>query len=50
MKLLAIDTAFEDCSVGVAVGDRPPVLLTETIGRGHRRLDHAEQALGMAAA
>ena len=42
MKLLAIDTAFEDCSVGVAVGDRPPVLLTETIGRGH-----AERLFGM---
>jgi tRNA threonylcarbamoyladenosine biosynthesis protein TsaB len=35
MNLLAIDTAQEKCSVGVVAGDRPPVLLSEIIGRGH---------------
>lgn len=42
MNLLAIDTALDRCSVGVAAGDRPPVLVSETIGRGH-----AERLFGM---
>jgi len=45
MNLLAIDTALEQCSVGVAAGGRPPVLVTETIGRGH-----AERLFGMISA
>lgn len=44
MQLLAIDTALEDCSVGVLSGDRA-VLRGETVGRGH-----AEKLLGMIAA
>jgi tRNA threonylcarbamoyl adenosine modification protein YeaZ len=44
MRLLAIDTAYEACSVGIA-GDGGPVLLTEVIGRGH-----AEKLPGMIAA
>ncbi len=35
MNLIAIDTALEACSVGVVPGDGAPVLLSETIGRGH---------------
>jgi tRNA threonylcarbamoyl adenosine modification protein YeaZ len=35
MRLLAIDTALEACSVAVVHGDAEPVLLTETIGKGH---------------
>jgi tRNA threonylcarbamoyl adenosine modification protein YeaZ len=35
MNLLAIDTALEACSVGVAAGGRPPVTFSELIGRGH---------------
>lgn len=42
MNLLAIDTALDRCSVGVAAGGRPPVLASETIGRGH-----AERLFGM---
>ena len=42
MNLLAIDTALEACSVGVAIDGRPPVLRSETIGRGH-----AERLFGM---
>ncbi len=42
MNLLAIDTALENCSVGVACGDNAPVVLSETIGRGH-----AEWLFGM---
>ena len=44
MKLLAIDTASERCSVGIAADDRPAVLLSETLGRGH-----AERLFGMIA-
>lgn len=42
MRLLAIDTAYEACSVGISGGARPPVLATEIIGRGH-----AERLMGM---
>jgi tRNA threonylcarbamoyl adenosine modification protein YeaZ len=42
MRLLAIDTAYEACSVGIAGGARSPVLTTEVIGRGH-----AEKLMGM---
>lgn len=42
MNLVAIDTAFENCSVGVAADRREVVLLSETIGRGH-----AERLFGM---
>jgi tRNA threonylcarbamoyl adenosine modification protein YeaZ len=42
MNLLAIDTALEACSVGVAVDGGSPVLVSETIGRGH-----AERLFGM---
>jgi len=45
MRLLAIDTAYEACSVGIAGGAGRPVLLTEVIGRGH-----AEKLMGMIAA
>lgn len=45
MNLLAIDTALEACSVGVAAGGRPPVTLSELIGRGH-----AERLFPMVAA
>jgi tRNA threonylcarbamoyl adenosine modification protein YeaZ len=42
MKLLAIDTALEACSVAVAGGRRPPVAISEIVGRGH-----AERLFGM---
>jgi len=43
MRLLAIDTTLEACSVGVSADDaRPPVTISEVIGRGH-----AERLLGM---
>jgi tRNA threonylcarbamoyl adenosine modification protein YeaZ len=42
MRLLAIDTSLEACSVGVARDDAPPVLQSESIGRGH-----AERLFGM---
>jgi tRNA threonylcarbamoyl adenosine modification protein YeaZ len=43
MRLLAIDTALEACSVGVSADDaHPPVTISEIIGRGH-----AERLLGM---
>ncbi|MEP2744342.1 tRNA (adenosine(37)-N6)-threonylcarbamoyltransferase complex dimerization subunit type 1 TsaB [Bauldia litoralis] len=42
MNLLAIDTALEACSVGVAAAGNDPVLISETIGRGH-----AERLFGM---
>jgi tRNA threonylcarbamoyladenosine biosynthesis protein TsaB len=42
MRLLAIDTAFEACSVGVSAGDAAPILMSETIGRGQ-----AERLMGM---
>jgi tRNA threonylcarbamoyladenosine biosynthesis protein TsaB len=45
MNLLAIDTALDRCSVGVAASGRPPVLVSETIGRGH-----AERLFGMISA
>jgi tRNA threonylcarbamoyl adenosine modification protein YeaZ len=45
MNLLAIDTALEACSVGVAVDGGSPVLVSETIGRGH-----AERLFGMISA
>jgi tRNA threonylcarbamoyladenosine biosynthesis protein TsaB len=45
MNLLAIDTALDRCSVGVARAGGPAVLVSETIGRGH-----AERLFGMVAA
>ena len=42
MRLLAIDTTAEACSVGIHAGDPPDVLLSEVIGRGH-----AERLVGM---
>jgi tRNA threonylcarbamoyladenosine biosynthesis protein TsaB len=36
MKLLAFDTAFEACSVGVDTGNGSPVLRTEMVGRAHQ--------------
>lgn len=43
MKLLAIETALEDCSVAaVTGGDHEPVVVSETVGRGH-----AERLFGM---
>jgi tRNA threonylcarbamoyladenosine biosynthesis protein TsaB len=43
MKLLAIETALEACSVAAIVGDdREPFVMSETIGRGH-----AERLFGM---
>jgi tRNA threonylcarbamoyladenosine biosynthesis protein TsaB len=43
MRLLAIDTAAEACSVGVVADQgRPPVTRTDVIGRGH-----AERLMGM---
>lgn len=43
MRILAIDTAFAACSVGVSADNaRPPVTVSEIIGRGH-----AERLLGM---
>jgi tRNA threonylcarbamoyladenosine biosynthesis protein TsaB len=43
MKLLAIDTALEACSVAVMAGDRrEPIVISEVIGRGH-----AERLFGM---
>ena len=45
MNLLAIDTALEACSVGVAVDGGSPVFVSETIGRGH-----AERLFGMISA
>ena len=45
MRLLAIDTALEACSVGVSAGDgSSPVLASEVIGKGH-----AERLLPMIA-
>jgi tRNA threonylcarbamoyladenosine biosynthesis protein TsaB len=46
MRILAIDTTLAACSVGVSADDaRPPVILSEVIGRGH-----AERLLGMVCA
>jgi len=42
MNLLAIDTALEACSVAVVGKRRPPVTMSETVGRGH-----AERLFGM---
>lgn len=42
MRLLAIDTALEACSVGIVDGGKPPVIVSEVIGRGH-----AERLFGM---
>jgi tRNA threonylcarbamoyl adenosine modification protein YeaZ len=43
MRLLAIDTALEACSVGVSIADgRAPLTASENIGRGH-----AERLPGM---
>ena len=42
MRLLAIDTALEACSVGVSIDDAPAILVSEVIGRGH-----AERLFGM---
>ena len=50
MNLLAIDTALEACSVGVAIDGRPPVLRSETIGRGHAERLFAMMADAMAEA
>ncbi|MCP4385510.1 MAG: tRNA (adenosine(37)-N6)-threonylcarbamoyltransferase complex dimerization subunit type 1 TsaB [Hyphomicrobiales bacterium] len=44
MHLLAIDTTCERCSVGLDRTGAPPILLSETIGRGH-----AEKLLPMVA-
>jgi tRNA threonylcarbamoyladenosine biosynthesis protein TsaB len=54
MRLLAIDTASEACSVGVVSGDAPPVVRSEIIGRGHaeilmRLIDEAMAASGLTA-
>ena len=37
MRLLAIDTALEACSVGV-IGDGEPVFRSEVVGRGHAEI------------
>lgn len=37
MRLLAIDTALEACSVGVVAGERT-ILRTENVGRGHAEI------------
>jgi tRNA threonylcarbamoyl adenosine modification protein YeaZ len=42
MRLLAIDTSLEACSVGVGRDGAPDVLISEVIGRGH-----AERLFGM---
>jgi tRNA threonylcarbamoyladenosine biosynthesis protein TsaB len=42
MKLLAIDTALEACSVAVVGDRRQPVVASEIVGRGH-----AERLFGM---
>jgi tRNA threonylcarbamoyladenosine biosynthesis protein TsaB len=42
MKLLAIDTALEACSVAVLADGAEPVIVSEVIGRGH-----AERLFGM---
>ena len=42
MRMLAVDTALEACSVGVVRPGSATVLMTETIGRGH-----AERLFGM---
>jgi tRNA threonylcarbamoyladenosine biosynthesis protein TsaB len=42
MKLLAIDTALESCSVAVLADGAEPVIVSEVIGRGH-----AERLFGM---
>jgi tRNA threonylcarbamoyl adenosine modification protein YeaZ len=42
MRLLAIDTALEACSVGIVDGGKPPLTVSEVIGRGH-----AERLFGM---
>jgi tRNA threonylcarbamoyl adenosine modification protein YeaZ len=43
MRLLAIDTTFEACSVGLSADEsRPPIAISEVIGRGH-----AERLIGM---
>jgi tRNA threonylcarbamoyl adenosine modification protein YeaZ len=42
MKLLAIDTALEACSVAVLADGAGPVIVSEVIGRGH-----AERLFGM---
>jgi tRNA threonylcarbamoyl adenosine modification protein YeaZ len=42
MRLLAIDTALEACSVAVAGNDPQPVAVSENVGRGH-----AERLFGM---
>ena len=44
MNLLAIDTALDRCSVGLALAGRPAASVSETIGRGH-----AERLFGMIA-
>lgn len=35
MIILAIDTALEACAAGVSVDGAVPIVITETIGRGH---------------
>lgn len=42
MRILAIDTALEACSVGVLVDDLAPIVRSEEVGRGH-----AERLMGM---
>jgi tRNA threonylcarbamoyladenosine biosynthesis protein TsaB len=53
MRLIAIDTAFEACSVGVAVDDGQPVVHSENVGRAHAErlmpmLAEAMAAVGLA--
>jgi len=52
MKLLAIDTALEACSVAVAGGRRQPVAISGIVGRGHAEclfgmIDSAMDQAGM---
>ena len=50
MRLLAIDTALEACSVGVAVNDGQAVIRSEIVERGHaeRLMDMIEAAIAEA--
>jgi len=50
MRLVAIDTAFEACSVAVAAGDGAPVLRTEIVDRAHaeRLMPMIKDAMGAA--
>ncbi len=50
MRLLAIDTAFEACSVAVAADNGAPVIRTEIVDRAHaeRLMPMIEDAMGAA--